>query len=270
MSRRTTVFACLVTSTLLTLVAATPASAATGYARTDYVALGDSYSAGVGAPGQSGLCLRGSNGYPALWARRNHPASFENLACVGATTDDVLQSQLPFVAATTDLLTITIGGNDAGFAPTIISCTISSDAACASLMATTHDFVTNVMPGRLDATYRAIKQRAPDARVVVLSYPVLFDTTSANCGIGGMSVAKRRMLNASSQQLHELIKDRVRAAGFTFADVQGDFAGHGVCGASPWINGITVVPVTNSFHPNSSGYRNGYLPALSAALAAAG
>ena len=54
MSRRTTVLACLVTSSLLaTIVTATPAAAAAS--TVDYVAMGDSYSSGVGAPGQVGL-----------------------------------------------------------------------------------------------------------------------------------------------------------------------------------------------------------------------
>src|SRR4051812_19025895 len=174
MSRRTVVPPCLVPPPLLPPPAA-PAEAATSYSSTDYVALGDSYSSGVGAPGQSGLCLRGSSGYPAQWARRNKPASFTNLSCGGATTGDVLHLQIPFLSKRADLITITIGGNDAGFAAAVISCTLSSDAACASVVATAHDFVTDVLPGKLDATYAAIHRRAPDATVVVLSYPILFD-----------------------------------------------------------------------------------------------
>src|SRR4051794_589756 len=179
MSRRHLVLACLVTSTVLTLVTASPAVASTSYSSTDYVALGDSYSSGVGAPGQSGLCLRGSSGYPAQWARRNDPRSFTNLACGGATTSDVLSRQIPFLTAKADLVTITIGGNDAGFAPAVISCTVGSDAACTNVVATAHDFVTEQLPAKLDATYAAIRRKAPEADVVVLSYPILFDTSSA-------------------------------------------------------------------------------------------
>jgi lysophospholipase L1-like esterase len=266
MSRRHLVLACLVTSTVLTLVTASPAVASTSYSSTDYVALGDSYSSGVGAPGQSGLCLRGSNGYPAQWARRNQPKSFTNLACGGATTSDVLNLQIPFLRTKADLVTMTIGGNDAGFAPAVISCTLSSDAACVTTVATTHDFVTDVLPGKLDATYAAIRRHAPRAKVVVLSYPILFDTTTVRCGIGGMSLAKRRALNTGAQDLDELIRARAQAAGFTFADVRDNFSGHGVCAPRPWINGLTVIPPTDSFHPNTSGYTYGYLPALSAAL----
>jgi hypothetical protein len=60
-------------STLLSIVAATPAAAATPRSEWDYVALGDSYSSGVGASGQTGLCLRSANGYPGLWKAANDP-----------------------------------------------------------------------------------------------------------------------------------------------------------------------------------------------------
>jgi len=265
MSKGTIVLTCLVTTTLFALAAA-PAEAATNNSTTDYVALGDSYTSGVGAPGQSGLCLRGSSGYPAQWARQNSPASYRNLACGGAVTSDVQNFQVPYLSTKTDLITITIGGNDAGFAPAVLTCTLSSDADCAAVVATAHDYVKDVLPGKLDATYRAIRAHAPNATVVVLSYPILFDTTSASCGVGGMSVAKRRALNSGAQYLDELIKDRVAAAGFTFADVRGAFAGHGICGTSPWVNGLTAIPPTDSFHPNLSGYTYGYLPTLNAAL----
>jgi lysophospholipase L1-like esterase len=264
MSRRHRVLACLVTPTLLTLAAAAPAAAATDTVH--YVALGDSYSAGVGAPGQSGPCLRGTSGYPALWADRNDPASYTNLACSGATTDTVLATQIPLLPSGTDLVTITIGGNDAGFAPAVISCTVASDSGCAAVVAAAHAFITQKLKAKLDATYAAIKRRAPHARVVVLSYPVLFDTTTSGCGVGGMDLVKRRALNTGAQDLDDLVADRARAAGVTFADVRGAFTGHGICGPSPWLNGLTVLPPTNSFHPNAAGYADGYLPALTRAV----
>jgi lysophospholipase L1-like esterase len=266
MSRRSTVLASLVSSTVLTVLVAAPAAAAsTSPSTVDYVALGDSYSSGVGAPGQTGLCLRGSNGYPAQWARRNDPASFRNLACGGATTGDVRTFQIPFVSSKTDLISITIGGNDAGFAPAVLSCTIGTDASCAATVSTARTYITGTLPAALDATYRAIRQKAPHAHVVVLGYPRLFDETTAACGIGGMSIAKRRVLNDGADDLAAIIRDRAQAAGFTFADVRGGFDGHGVCSASPWINGLTIIPPTDSFHPNTAGYTNGYLPAMTAA-----
>jgi lysophospholipase L1-like esterase len=266
MSRRHRVLACLVTPTLLTLAVAAPAAASADTHTLNYVALGDSYSAGVGAPGQSGLCLVGSNGYPALWARRNDPSSYTNLACNAATTDTVLLTQIPFLSSRADLVTITIGGNDAGFVPAVTACILASDAGCADVVATAHTFITEKLKAKLDATYAAIKRRAPRAEVVVLGYPLLFDTSRASCGLSGLSVAKRQALNTGAEDLDELAADRAHAAGLRFADVRGNFAGHGACAAVPWINGLTVVPVTDSFHPTAAGYRGGYLPALTAAL----
>ena len=262
MSRRPTVLACLVTALLL--VPATPALAAAD--DIDYIALGDSYSSGVGAPGQAGLCLRSSRSYTTLWAERNDPASYRTAACGGAKTGDVRAWQVLYLSSRTDLVSITIGGNDAGFADIVISCTLGSDSSCAAKVEHARAYVTGTLPGELDRTYRAIRQRAPNAEVVVLGYPRLFDTSSATCGIGGMSLTKRRAVNGGADVLAGVIRDRAAAAGFTFADVRDRFDAHGACGPSPWINGLVVLPPTDSFHPNAAGYLNGYLPALAAAV----
>ncbi|GAA4928728.1 SGNH/GDSL hydrolase family protein [Actinoplanes utahensis] len=249
----------LVISSVLSLAVATPAYAAS---TVDYVALGDSYSSGVGAPGQSGTCLRSNTSYAAQWAARNDPASFQFLACGGATTDDVRTSQVPAMRAGADLVSITIGGNDAGFAPTILTCLTSSDSACAAKVAEGRAYVANTLPAELDATYDAIRAKAPDARVVVLSYPLIFDTSSILCE---MSVAKRRSLNEGARVLDEMIKQRAEAAGFVYSEVRDEFTGHGVCSSRPWLNGLTIIPPQNSYHPNGSGYTSGYLPAFSGA-----
>nr|BFE69307.1 hypothetical protein GCM10020092_026080 [Actinoplanes digitatis] len=136
MSRRTNVLACLVTSTLLSLVIAAPAAAAAAAVSDwDYVALGDSYSSGVGASGQTGLCLRSSNAYPGLWNTANSPKTYRSNACSGATTATLRSGQLSGLNAETDLVTLTIGGNDIGFADTVITCTLASDSGCASAVA---------------------------------------------------------------------------------------------------------------------------------------
>ncbi|WP_127504264.1 SGNH/GDSL hydrolase family protein [Actinoplanes solisilvae] len=283
---------CLVTSTLLSLAVAIPAAAtpaaatpaaasntaasntaaarlavaAINPAETDYVALGDSYSSGVGAPGQSILCFRSAQGYPGQWKARNNPKSFTDLSCGGAETGDVRSLQVPFLRGSADLISITIGGNDAGFAPTVLGCQVSSDAACRDRVAAARADMTATLPAKLDSTYAAIKRKAPGAKVVVLGYPLLFDTASASCGLAGMTLAKRRALNEGAQTLNDVIEDRARTAGFVFSDVRDEFAGHGICSSSPYLHGLTVTPPQNSFHPNLNGYTYGYLPALAGAL----
>ncbi|MEV6491258.1 SGNH/GDSL hydrolase family protein [Actinoplanes sp. NPDC051633] len=261
--RRTTALVSLALSAVLTLVTATPAAAAS---RIDYIALGDSYSSGVGASGQIGLCLRSSNAYPGLWAAANHPKSYRSVACGGATTDDVRRFQLGALSRGTDLVSITIGGNDVGFASTMITCTLVSEAGCQAAVDDAVETGETVLPGKLDSLYAGIAGRAPNARVLVLGYPLLFDETAPSCGFAGLSVAKRRAINQGDRELNAVIADRASAAGFEFVDVTDDFAGHGACSAQPWINGLVILPPTNSFHPNGSGYRYGYLPALSDAV----
>ncbi|GAA2499928.1 SGNH/GDSL hydrolase family protein [Winogradskya humida] len=233
----------------------------------DYVALGDSYSSGVGAPGQSGTCLRSSNAYPGLWAAANDPATYKSVACSGATTDDLRSSQLSALTAATDLVSVTIGGNDVGFAPTIITCTLVGDSACAAKVDESLEYLRDEMPAKFTATYAEIRAKAPNATVVVLGYPILFDEAAASCGFAGMSIPKRKSINKGARELNAAIRAYAQAAGFTWSDVTDEFAGHGICGASPWLHGLTVLPPTNSFHPTANGYRYGYLPALTAALA---
>jgi lysophospholipase L1-like esterase len=265
MSRRTTVLACLVISSLLTLVVATPASAAVSRSTVDYVAMGDSFTAGVGAPGQVGLCLQSANSYAGLWAKKNKPASFYSLACVGAVTRDVQLLQVPLLSSRTDLITISVGGNDAGFVPAVISCTLGSESTCAETVQGARATISGTLPAALDRTYRMIKSKAPKAKVYVMGYPRLFDETDPNCGIAGLTIPKRRLLNDGADDLSGIIAARAAAAGFTYVDVRETFQGHGACTSTPWINPLTVIPPQNSFHPNTGGYA-GYLSAFAAAL----
>ena len=230
-----------------------------------YVALGDSYSSGVGAGSYDGSsCTRSSNAYGPLWAANHQSPAFVFPACGGATTDDVLSSQVSSVTAATTLATITIGGNDAGFATVVTTCQLGSDDACRAAVATSTAYSITILPGKLDNTYAAIRSRAPGARLVVLGYPRLFETTTSSCGLLGMSLAKRQTLNAGADSLDTVIRSRATAAGATFVDVRSVFAGHGLCGSSPWINGLTAF--SGAFHPNATGQRSGYLAALTSAI----
>jgi lysophospholipase L1-like esterase len=237
---------------------ASPAHAAT----ISYAALGDSYSSGVGTGTESGSCGRSSQAYAPQWAMLHAVTSFAFVACSGATTDDVRNNQLSGLSAGTTLVTITIGGNDAGFASVVTTCQLGSDSTCDAAVASARAYATNVLPGKLDQTYAAIRAHAPNARLVVLGYPRLFELTSS-CGLLGMSLHKRTTLDQGADALDTVTAGRVSAAGATFVDVRSAFAGHGICASSAWINGLTL-PVTDSFHPKASGYRSGYLPALTA------
>ncbi|WP_422732983.1 SGNH/GDSL hydrolase family protein [Micromonospora sp. WMMD558] len=230
-------------------------------ATVNYVALGDSYSSGVGAgPYDLSGCLRSQKSYAPLWATANAVTSFRFPACGGAVTADVINAQVGSLSSTTTLVTITIGGNDAGFADVMTTCRFGSTSSCTNAVNTAKSFATTTLPGRLDATYAAIRNRAPNARLIVLGYPRLFETGS--CGWFAMSSYKRTILNEAADVLATVTAARAAAAGATFADTRPYFAGHGVCASDPWIRDVTGV--IEAYHPDADGYRHGYLPALNA------
>ena len=107
-------------------------AAASAQSAVAYVALGDSYSSGVGAGnyiGSSGSCDQSTNAYPALWDAANQPASYVSETCSGATTATVLSSQLSALSPATTLVSITVGGNDVGFTPVMETCVLLPRAA---------------------------------------------------------------------------------------------------------------------------------------------
>jgi len=250
----------LIISMLVAGLLAVPASQAQA-ATVDYIALGDSYSSGVGAPDLSGLCLRSPQGYPQLWADAHSVASFQTEACGAAVTATVRAFQLWSLNSGTDVVTITIGGNDVGFATAMITCTLGSTASCLDAVDDGRDYAETTLPGDLDATYAEIRQHAPTAKVYVLGYPRLFEEP-ATCS-DGPSLTKRKAINVAADELSGVIGGRATAAGFTYVDVRSSFAGHGICGSTPWINAFSLS--VNAFHPNADGYNKGHLPALTAA-----
>jgi lysophospholipase L1-like esterase len=249
---------------LLGVVAAVSAAAPSwAAAPAVYAALGDSYASGVGAgpyDPASGSCERSSRSADALWAARHAGTVFSFVACAGATTTDVLNNQLGVLSAATTMVTITIGGNDAGFVTVVTTCLLGTDSACKAAVDNAKAYATTVLPGKLGQTYAAIRGRAPNARLIVLGYPRLFELTSS-CGLFGMDLTKRTVLDSGADTLAGVIAGRAGAAGATFVDVRPAFAGHGICSGSPWIHSTTF-PVGDSYHPFPAGYGSGYLPAL--------
>lgn len=253
---------CLVAFGAVTLAAGSMVwSGSASAAGTNYVALGDSYSSGTGAgsydPG-SGSCKRSANAYPNLWAASHTTSSYRFVACSGATTTSVASGQLGALSSATTLVSITVGGNDAGFADVMQTCVLYSTSTCQSRVARAESYMKNTLPGRLDSVYSKIRAKAPSARVVVLGYPRLYKIVNFCVGL---SNAKRRALNHAADTLAGVIGRAADRAGFTWSDVRDEFAGHELCSGDDWLNAVTI-PFGDSYHPTARGHRNGYLPAL--------
>ncbi|GJF22946.1 SGNH/GDSL hydrolase family protein [Streptomyces flaveolus] len=230
-----------------------------------YVALGDSYSSGVGAGSyisSSGDCKRSTKAYPYLWAASHSPSSFDFTACSGARTGDVLAGQLGPLSSSTGLVSISIGGNDAGFADVMTTCVLESDSSCLSRVATARAYVDQTLPGNLDSVYSAIRTKAPNAHVVVIGYPRFYKLGTSCIGL---SETKRKAINDASDLLNTTIAKRAADHGFTFGDVRPPFTGHEICSGSAWLHSVNWLNIGESYHPTAGGQSGGYLPVLNSA-----
>jgi len=251
------------TAGLITAVSAVPAADAAS--SVSYVALGDSYSSGLGAGSyisSSGSCDRSTNAYPEQWAGANAPASFVSVACAGATTSDVINGQVSALSAGTTLVSITIGGNDAGFSSVMETCVLRSTSSCVSAVAAARNFATTQLPARLASTLHAIRQHAPNAKIVLLGYPDLYDLSKSSTCIG-LSTQDRTALDAAADTLDSVLSTAVTTAAdqdIVFADVRGQFAGHEICDSGSWLHSVDILAISSSYHPTASGQELGYQP----------
>lgn len=235
-----------------TLYLAIPAAAAAS----NYVALGDSYSSGVGTRtyyNDGTSCDRSPYAYgPLIAAKYGYAFTFE--ACSGAKTSDVLSSQLGPLSSSTNLVTMTIGGNDAGFSTVIEDCA-AWYFPCQSAINNANSYIQNTLPGVLNTTYGDIRSHAPNAHVVILGYPHLFTSTGTTCNFDALTSQHEIELNQTADLLDGVISGQAKAHGFTYVDPRSAFNSHEICSSSEWLNGLSN-PISESFHPNISGQAN--------------
>ena len=229
-----------------------------------YVALGDSYSSGVGAGdyiSSSGDCDRSPNAYSALWAAANSPTSYTSVACSGAKTTDVINNQIPALSSSTTLVSITVGGNDENFSSVMQDCNLKGTTTCVNEINVAKADATANLPGKLAGVYNAIKAKAPNAHVVVLGYPDFYDLAN-NCI--GLSQDSRTAIDSGIDLLDSITKTAASKAGFTFGDVRSAFDGHEICDSGRWLHSANFTDFGESYHPTADGHRLGFLPVFSA------
>lgn len=253
----------LVTALLAVLLGAAPPAQA---APPSYVALGDSYASGVGtrtyiSDGTS--CQRSTYAYPSLVAaQRGYALSFK--ACSGARIPDVT-GQLGALSATTGFVTLSVGGNDAGFSSVLTECAQPGWASnCDGAINTAQSYINNTLPGALATLYSAVRSKAPNAKVVIVGYPRVFNGEDCNAATF-FSPAEETRLNQTADLLNSKLAAAAAARGFSFANPTARFVGHAVCDDTEWLNGLSN-PVSESYHPNRSGHSAGYLLLVAALL----
>ncbi|RKT18088.1 GDSL-like lipase/acylhydrolase family protein [Streptomyces sp. 1114.5] len=272
---------------------ATPSPTPTPPPTGPYVALGDSYTAGMQIPPQTGEprgCARSGVDYPALVAKGLGLSAdrFRDVSCTGARTGDLTAAQntgngtnpaqLDALTPQTTLVTLGIGGNDAGFTDVVIECAKDSlvDAVKGVVQQTRaaspcRDHYasgdgTDEVQHRVDAAgvrlgqvLQDVKRRSPQARVYVVGYPTVFPADPSGClPLLGRTVAVGDVafLAEKQQQLNAMLRQRAQAAGAVFVDAAGPSVGHDMCAGEGerWVEPPFPVGGLAPIHPNAKGH----------------
>jgi len=253
-----------------------------------YAALGDSYSAGVGADDvPRSLCHRTDKSYTVptdmALGQSGAASEFNFAACSGAVIKDFDSSQMTGVAPQIDVLrnggagriglvTFTIGGNDANFAGVMKYCATRGpkDESCQDKFSkeVTADLAS--IKTELPVLFDQIKTApglAPGARVLVVGYPLFFDpqwlppnANTQTCLTGWLtytfSNSDMAWIDTSITKLDGILGDAAAAAGFTYVDNATAFNGHYLCEPKPDLHGAIWPPFARyeSYHPTAPGY----------------
>jgi lysophospholipase L1-like esterase len=269
--RRLAVSVLTAAATAVGLVAAAPASQATT-SPLRYVAMGDSYSSasGVVPPDPTATqCTRSLVNYPHLIAGKTG-AQLTDVTCGGAKTSDYFTAQFPGVApqlnalrSDTQLVTMTIGGNDSNvFINSIVECgaagasTAGQGSPCKDKYGSSFEDTTRTKtyPALVKAL-KAVHAKAPHARVAILSYPWILPPT-VGC-FDKMTVARGDVpyLHHLQATLNDVVRRAAAATGSTYVDMNKVSTGHDACKpiGVRWIEPVLQGTNPVIVHPNALG-----------------
>lgn len=290
-----------------------------------YTALGDSYAAGEGvrpylvAQHDDALCHRSANGWPMLVGLGDDPeplsrrddVTFRFLACSGARIDNLdttpqpkkwgavllkgeaeVPLQLDALDSDADLVTLSIGGNDLGFASIVTHCVttlscpehgfISTDSGTSVILDDWTTVRLALIGNELTGAYEAVRARVrPDTTVVATTYPRLVSVSplasvNVTCTAPVLSHGERQWLRAQVDTFAAIVHERARrpGAGIQVVDVRDHFEGRNACDRDAHIYGATLIRLDDltpgavsaaSFHPTARGARL-YAAAVTEAL----
>lgn len=255
--------------------------------RGSYVALGDSYTAGLGIPEQTGStagCGQSTSSYPYLVARALR-LDLTDMSCSSATIPDLTTAQptgqgtnpaqLSALSSGTALVTVSIGGNDIGMIDIVTKCTELDlvpallSGRGSSKLTPCEDYYTSggtdqirqriqAVTGNLADTLTQIKERAPRARVYVVGYPDLLPTGGGGCGGAlGITAGDIVFLNREEVRLNGVLEQVARAAGDGYVDTYTPSEGHDACAAPAgrWLEPLLPSSPAAPLHPNAVGER---------------
>jgi lysophospholipase L1-like esterase len=251
-----------------------------------YVALGSSFASGPGvtqlADDRDPRCTRSNDNYPRQLARRLK-LELVDVSCGGATTQHVLTGwnellpQIDALTADTQLVTVTIGGNDVGYIGQLFagSCgtdaaaTDASKAACAGFRArassapsASQPFVSDeakwsAAEAGLSTIAAEVSRHSPRARLVFVEYLTVVPS-SKPCDAIPLSEKAAQQGRDTAARLARLTQQVALRSGAEFLPVASLSQGHDACAKAPWVTGfVPAVPASGKpfvpYHPNLDG-----------------
>jgi lysophospholipase L1-like esterase len=240
----------------------------------NYVALGDSRAAGPAALRwlNDGWCARTASSYPQLLAKELDVADFTNASCSGAIVANILDTpqktggplqppQIDAVNRQTNLITISIGGNDVRWYNIARKCYTRSpagDARCRDNeeLRAHADWTLERLRPRLDALFRALRKKAPRAEIFIASHGGVVGYRGC-WPIVPMSYWDARWVREYFDRMNEVIRDAAMSGGANYVDITTPSEGHDACKPRgvKWYEGQVTTSSAAAMHPNDDGMR---------------
>lgn len=240
----------------------------------EYVNLGDSYAAGTGtlpwAPGKSAQCWQSPRNFAHLLAARAG-YRLNDASCGAASTLHLFTSQhlgvppqLDALSPRTKLVTVMIGGNDSNaFVSTFFGCS-AAGASVALHGAPCRDRYGNSLIRTIQtSTYanlvrglRAVRVRAPAARIAVVGYPWITPARPQPCAglpITATDIAYTHRVEAA---LNDAVRRAAKTTGATFVDTATPSIGHDACTPASvrWVEPLLPATEPYPLHPTVLGH----------------
>lgn len=252
-----------------------PARPSEAPASANYVALGDSAASGPRIPNQVGApgCQQSDANYPHVLAEDLAVGSFVDVTCSGAVTENIVSTpqgtssgevplQLDAVTPETDLVTVTIGGNDIGLVSTAVQCLTFADTSATNvckdrLTAGGVDTVAAAIADKAPswgAMLDAVAERAPDARILVVGYGTYLP--SGGCfPTQPMLPEDADYIQGSITAMNEALRAQANEHGAEFVDTEPSSVGHDVCVAPDqrYFEGVVPQNPAAPLHPTAAG-----------------
>jgi lysophospholipase L1-like esterase len=213
--------------------------------------------------------MRSTGNYPHVLAAATG-AQLTDVTCGAAETGDFFSAQHPGVAPQlnaldedTQLVTMTIGGNDSGvFIDSIARCgsaglsTLGQGSPCKDRYGSSFEDTirTTTYPSLVNAL-QAVRADAPDAEVAILGYPWIMPATGGCFDRMPIAEGDVPYLRGIQATLNDAVRRAAAATGATYVNMNKISDGHDACQplgvrwVEPVLQGTNAVIV----HPNALG-----------------